>query len=45
MEGKGTDDQRNEFYRGFDICEPTKVLWVGYMEEVVCVCVIEMILY
>ena len=36
MEGeKDTDDLRNEFAGRFDIYEPVKVLWFGYMEEVV----------
>ena len=34
MEGKDTDEQRNE--EGFDIYEPAKVLWFGCMEEIVC---------
>ena len=36
MKGKDTDDLRNEFYWRFDIYEPVKVIWFGYMEEVVC---------
>ena len=36
MEGKDTDDLRKEFCWEFDIYEPVKVLWFGYMEEVVC---------
>ena len=36
MEGKDTDDLRNEFCGRFDIYEPVKVLWFGYMKEVVC---------
>ena len=36
MEGKDTDDLRNEFCRGFDIYEPVKVLRFSYMEEIVC---------
>ena len=36
MERNGTDDQRNEFCRGFYIYEPAKVLWFAYMEEIVC---------
>ena len=36
MEGKDTDDLRNEFSRRFDIYEPVTVLWFVYMEEVVC---------
>ena len=36
MEGKDTDDLRNEFCGRFDIYEPAKVLWFGYMKEVVC---------
>ena len=35
MEGKGTDDQWNEFCPWFDIYEPMKVLWFCYMEEIV----------
>ena len=36
MERKDTDDLRNEFCWVFDIYEHVKVLWFGYMEEVVC---------
>ena len=36
MKEKDTDDLRNEFCGRFDIDEPVKVLWFGYMEEVVC---------
>ena len=36
MEGKDTDDLRNEFCERFDIYEPEKVLWSSYTEEVVC---------
>ena len=36
MVGKDTDDPRNEFCGRFDINESVKVLWFGYMEEVVC---------
>ena len=36
MEGQDTDDLRNESAGRFDIYEPVKVLWFGYMEEVGC---------
>ena len=36
MEGKDTDDLRNDFCGRFDIYKPVKVLWFGCMEEVVC---------
>ena len=35
MEGKDTDDLRR-FAGRFDIYEPVKVLWFGYMKKVVC---------
>ena len=36
MEGKDTVDLRNDSAGRFDIYEPVKVLWFGYMQEVVC---------
>ena len=35
MEGKGKDDERNEFFWRFNIYEPVKVLWFGYMKQTV----------
>ena len=35
MEGKGKDDQRNEYCQRFDIYKPAKLLWFSYMEEIV----------
>ena len=35
MEGKDTDDLRNEFCWEVDIYEPLRVLWFGYMKKVV----------
>ena len=37
MEGKDTDDLKNEFSQEvLFFYEPVEVLWFGYMEEVLC---------
>ena len=36
MEGNNTDDLKKSSAGMFDIYEPVKVLWFGYMEKVVC---------